>query len=88
MLLMIFYKRFRDIRNPPSNSMNFGFETYSLADKVIQQQLDLLNDIGMSSLTSPFNQSKIGEPESKVKEDINRKIRALSKTSEDFYNIY
>ena len=88
MLLMIFYKRFRDIRNPPSNSMNFGFETYSLADKVIQQQLDLLNDIGMSSLTSPFNQSKIGEPESKVKEDINRKIRALSKNSDDFYNIY
>jgi hypothetical protein len=67
--------------------MNFGFETYSLADKVIQQQLDLLNDIGMSSLTSPFNQSKIGEPESKVKDDINRKIRALSKNSEDFYNI-
>jgi len=87
MLLMIFYKRFRDIRTPPSNSMNFGFETYSLADKVIQQQLDLLNDIGMSSLTSPFNQSKIGEPESKVKEDINRKIRALSKNSDDFYNI-
>ena len=88
MLLMIFYKRFRDIRNPLSNSMNFGFETYSLADKVIQQQLDLLNDIGMSSLTSPFNQSKIGEPESKVKEDINHKIRALSKNSDDFYNIY
>jgi hypothetical protein len=87
MLFMILYKRFRDIRNPPSNSMNFGFETYSLADKVIQQQLDLLNDIGMSSLTSPFNQSKIGEPESKVKEDINRKIRALSKNSDDFYNI-
>ena len=87
MLLMIFYKRFRDIRNSPSNSMNFGFETYSLADKVMQQQLDLLNDIGMSSLTFPFNQSKIGEPESMVKEDINRKIRALSKNSDDFYNI-
>lgn len=87
MLLMIFYRRFRDIRNTPSNSMNFGFAPYSIADKIIQQQLDLLNDIGMSSLTSPFNQRKMGEPESMVKEDIKSKIRSLSKNSDDFSNI-
>ena len=87
MLLMIFYRRFRDIRNTPTNLMNFGFGTYSIADKVIQQQLNLLNDIGMSSLTSPFNHSKIGKPESMVKEEIDSKIRSLSKNSDDFYNI-
>jgi hypothetical protein len=39
----------------------------------------------MSSLTSPFNPSNMGEAESMVKEEIDRKIHCLSRNSEDFY---
>jgi hypothetical protein len=85
MLLMIFYRRIPELRNTPTNSMNFGFATGSIADKVIQQQLDLLNNIGMFSLTSPFNQNRMVKAESMLKEEIDRKIRSLSTNSEDFY---
>lgn len=85
MLLMIFYRRIPDLRNTPTNSMNLGFATGSIADKVIQQQLDLLNNIGMFSLTSPFNHSKMVEAESMLKEELDRKIYSLSRNSEDFY---
>lgn len=85
MLLMIFYRRIPELRNTPTNSMNFGFATGSITDKVIQQQLDLLNNIGMFSLTSPFNQNRMVEAESMLKEEIDRKIRSLSTNSEDFY---
>lgn len=85
MLLMIFYRRIPELRNTPTNAMNIGFATGSIADKVIQQQLDLLNNIGMFSLTSPFNQNRMVEAESMLKEEIDRKIRSLSTNSEDFY---
>lgn len=85
MLLMIFYRRISELRNTPTNAMNIGFATGSIADKVIQQQLDLLNNIGMFSLTSPFNQNRMVEAESMLKEEIDRKIRSLSTNSEDFY---
>jgi hypothetical protein len=85
MLLMIFYRRIPDIRNTPTNSMNFGFAIDSIADKVIQQQRELLNNIGMSSLTSPFNHNETLETDSMVKEEIDRKIRALSRNPENFF---
>jgi hypothetical protein len=85
MLLMIFHRRIPNIRNTFPNSMNLGFEIDSLADKVIQQQRELLNNIGMSSLTSPFTHNNTFEPDSMVKEEIDRKIRALSRNSEEFF---
>jgi hypothetical protein len=85
MLLMIFYRRIPSIRNTFPNSMNLGFAIDSLADKVIQQQRELLNNIGMSSLTSPFNHNETHEADSMVKEEIDRKIRALSRNSEEFF---
>ena len=85
MLLMIFYRRIPNIRNSPTNSMNFGFAIDSLADKVIQQQRELLNNIGMSSLTSPFNHNDTLETDSMVKEEIERKMRALSRNPDDFF---
>jgi hypothetical protein len=84
MLLMIFYRRISDLRNTPTNSINFGFAPGSITDKVIQQQLDLLNNIGMFSLTSSFNHSKMVEAESMLKEELDRKIHSLSRNSEDF----
>ena len=83
---MIFY-RIPDIRDIPTNSLNLGFPTESLAYKVIQQQRELLNNIGISSLTPPFNHSRIAEVDSMVKEDLDRKIRALTRQSEDFDKI-
>ena len=82
---MIFYRRIPDLRNTPPNSMNLGFAIDSIADKVMQQQRDLLNNIGISSLTSPFNQNNNAEPDPLVKEEIDRKIRALSRNPEDFF---
>jgi hypothetical protein len=82
---MIFYRRIPDIRNTPTNSMNFGFVIDSIADKVIQQQQELLNNIGMSSLTSPFNYNEPLGTDSMVKEEIERKMRALSRNPEDFF---
>lgn len=82
---MIFYRRIPDIRNTATNSMNFGFAIDSIADKVIQQQRELLNNIGMSSLTFPFNHNESLETDSMVKEEIDRKIRALSRNPEDIF---
>ena len=82
---MIFYRRIPDIRNTPTNSMNFGFVIDSIADKVIQQQQELLNNIGMSSLTSPFNHNEPLGTDSMVKEEIERKMRALSRNTDDFF---
>jgi hypothetical protein len=82
---MIFYRRIPEIRNTPTNSMNFGFAIDSIADKVIQQQQELLNNIGMSSLTSPFNYNEPLGTDSMVKEEIERKMRALSRNPEDFF---
>lgn len=82
---MIFYRRIPDLRNTPLNSMNLGFAIDSIADKVMQQQRELLNNIGMYSLTSPFNQNNNPEPDPMVKEEIDRKIRAFSRNPEDFF---
>ena len=82
---MIFYRRIPDLRNTLPNSMNLGFAIDSISDKVMQQQRELLNNIGMSSLTSPFNQNNHPEPDPMVKEEIDRKIRALSRNPEDFF---
>ena len=82
---MIFYRRIPNIRNTFPNSMNLSFAIDSLADKVIQQQQELLNNIGMSSLTSPFNHNETHETDTMVKEEIDRKISALSRNPEDFF---
>jgi hypothetical protein len=82
---MIFYRRIPIIRNTPTNSMNFGFVIDSIADKVIQQQQELLNNIGMPSLTSPFNHNEPLGTDSMVKEEIERKMRALSRNPDDFF---
>jgi hypothetical protein len=87
MILMIFYRRIPDKRDLLPNSINLGFATESIANKVIQQQRELLHNIGISSLTSPFNYSKMHEVDSMVKEDFDRKIRALTRQSEDFDKI-
>jgi hypothetical protein len=39
----------------------------------------------MSSLTSPFNHNESLETDSMVKEEIDRKIRAISRNPEDFF---
>jgi hypothetical protein len=39
----------------------------------------------MSSLTSPFTHNNTFETDSMVKEEIDRKIRALSRNSEEFF---
>ena len=87
MILMIFYRKIPDIRDIPTNSINLGFPTESIANKVIRQQRELLNNIGISSLTPPFNPSRTAEVDSMVKEDLDRKIRALTRQSEDFDKI-
>ena len=81
---MIFYRRIPDIRDISTNSINLGFAPQSISNKIMQQQQELLNNIGISPLNFPFIHSKMDEADSMVKEEIDRKIRALARHSEDF----
>lgn len=84
---MIFYRRIPDIRDISTNSINLGFAPHSIANKIIRQQQELLDNIGISPLNFPFIHSKMDEADSMVKEEIDRKIRALAGHSEDFDKI-
>ena len=84
---MIFYRKIPDIRDISANSINLGFAPHSISNKIIRQQQELLNNIGISPLNFPFIHSKMDEADSMVKEEIDRKIRALAGHSEDFDKI-
>jgi len=81
---MIFYRRIPDIRDISTNSINLGFAPQSISNKIIQQQRELLNNIGISPLNFPFIHSNMDEADSMVKEELDRKIRSLARHSEDF----
>jgi hypothetical protein len=84
---MIFYRKIPDIRDISTNSINLGFAPQSISNKIIQQQQDILDNIGISPLNFPFIHNRTDEADSMVKEEIDRKIRALARHSEDFDKI-
>ena len=84
---MIFYRRIGNIGNFPPNMIDFGIARQSIAERVIQQQQELLKNISISNLTPPFTSLNIYDTDSMVKEEQERKILIQRSKSEDFESI-
>ena len=84
---MIFYRRIGNIGNIPPNMLDFGIARQSIAERVIQQQQELLKNIGISNLTSPFTSINIYHTDLMEKEDEPRKILSRANKVEDFDRI-
>ena len=84
---MIFYRRIGNIGNFPPNMIDFGFARQSIAERVIQQQQDLLRNISISNLTPPFTSLNMYDTDSMVKEEQERKMLTRRAKFEDSENI-
>ncbi len=84
---MIFNRRIGTFGNISPNMMDFGFGRLSIAERVIQQQQELIRNISISSLTSPFTSLNQHDIESTMKEEQQRKILAKLTKGEDFGNL-
>ena len=84
---MIFYRRIGNIGNFPPNMIDFGIARQSIAERVIQQQQELLKNISISNLTPPFSSYNIYDVDSMMKEEQERKILTRANKFEDIYNI-
>jgi len=84
---MIFYRRIGNIGNFPPNMIDFGIARQSIAERVIQQQQDLLRNISISNLTPPFTSLNMYDTDSMVKEEQERKMRTRRAKFEDSENI-
>jgi hypothetical protein len=84
---MIFYRRIGNIGNIPPNMLDFGISRQSIAERVIQQQQELLKNISISNLTPPFTPLNIYDTDLMVKQEQERKILARANKIEDFDNI-
>jgi len=84
---MIFYRRIGNIGNFPPNMIDFGIARQSIAERVIQQQQDLLRNISISNLTPPFTSLNMYDTDSMVKEEQERKMLTRRAKFEDSENI-
>ena len=84
---MIFYRRIGNIGNFPPNMIDFGIARQSIAERVIQQQQDLLRNISISNLTPPFTSLNIYDTDSMFKEEQERKILTQRANFEDSESI-
>ena len=84
---MIFYRRIGNMGNFPPNMIDFGIARQSIAERVIQQQQELLKNISISNLTPPFTSLNIYDTDSMVKEEQERKILIQRSKSEDLESI-
>lgn len=84
---MIFYRKIGNIGNIPPNMLDFGIARQSIAERVIQEQQELLKNIGISNLTSPFTSINIYHTDLMEKEDQHRKILSKANNIEDFDRI-
>jgi hypothetical protein len=84
---MIFYRRIGNIGNFPPNMIDFGIARQSIAERVIQQQQELLRNIGISNLTPPFTSLNMYDTDSMVKEEQERRMLTRRAKFEDSENI-
>ena len=84
---MIFYKRIGNIGNIIPNMLDFGIARQSIAERVIQQQQELLQNISISNLTPPFTSINIHDIDFMEKEEQQRKILSRANKIEDFNSI-
>lgn len=84
---MIFYRRIGNIGNFLPNMIDFGIARQSIAERVIQQQQELLKNISISNLTPPFTSLNIYDTDSMFKEEQERKILTQRAKFEDSESI-
>jgi len=84
---MLFNKKIGTFGNLSPNMMDIGFGRPSIAERVIQQQQELLRNISISSLTSPLTSLNQHDIDSTMKEEHQRKILARFAKGEDFSNL-
>jgi len=84
---MIFYRKIGSFGNLSPNMIDFGFGRQSIAERVIQQQQELLRNLSISSLTSPLASLNQEDIDSTIKEEHQRKIIARFTKGEDFSNL-
>ena len=84
---MRFYKRIGGFENLPPNMMDFGFGRQSIAERVIQQQQELLRNLSISSLTSPLASLNQEDINFTMKEEQQRRILGRFTKDEDFSNL-
>ena len=84
---MIFYRKIGSFGNLSPNMIDFGFGRESIAQRVIQQQQELLRNLSISSLTSPLASLNQEDIDSTIKEEQQRKIIAKLTKGEDFSNL-
>lgn len=84
---MIFYRRIGNIGNFPPNMIDFGITRQSIAERVIQQQQELLKSISISNLTPSFTSLNIHDTDSMFKEEQERKILTQRAKFEDSESI-
>ena len=84
---MVFYKRIGNIGNIPPNMLDFGISRQSIAERVIQQQQELLKNISISNLSPPFTSLNTYDTDLMLKEEQERKILARANKVEDLYSI-
>ena len=84
---MRFYKRIGGFGNLPPNMMDFGFGRQSIAERVIQQQQELLRNLSISSLTSPLAPLNQEDINFTMKEEQQRRILGRFTKDEDFSNL-
>jgi hypothetical protein len=84
---MIFYRRIGNIGNFPPNMIDFGIARQSIAERVIQQQQELLRNISISNLTPPFTSLNMYDTDSMVKEEQERRMLTRRAKFEDSENI-
>ncbi|HJT84353.1 MAG TPA: hypothetical protein VJ697_07710 [Nitrososphaeraceae archaeon] len=84
---MIFYRKIGSFGNLSPNMIDFGFGRQSIAERVIQQQQELLRNLSISSSTSPLASLNQEDIDSTIKEEQQRKIIARFTKGEDFSNL-
>jgi hypothetical protein len=84
---MVFSRRIGNIGNIPPNMIDFGIARQSIAERVIQQQQELLQNISIYNLTPPFTSLNMHDTDSMVKEEQERKILTRRAKFEDTENI-
>ena len=81
------YRKIGNFRNLPPNLSDLGFPRLSLAERIIQRQQELLENISVSNLTPPISPLNMHDIDSMTKEEQERKLFLRTSKVDDGNNI-
>jgi hypothetical protein len=84
---MIFNRKIGNLRNMPPSPIDLGISRLSLAERIIQQQQELLENISISNLTPPFSPLNLHDVDLMAKEEQKRKLIYRTGKEENFNNM-